>query len=347
LRRNDCISGPNSLKKAAHLFFGQVIMASSRSKRRNGGGRVTDSTNVASPQPPVVEPQRPTPPASHQGSLELDRIGDILKRVRERRTEALEDIAEYLRIRPTYLSALEDSRYEDLPADAYVIGFLRTYANYLGLDGRAAIDQYRKEMAGRRRKPHLTMPQPLSEGQTPTAPVIVGALVAALVIYILWFSLSGSDKRETPPPSIPQAEQQVTPPSPEPVVQPVTNGALPTVGASGIPTPLPTEAAPQPAPEPQASAESAAPVEPQAPTLVITANKESWLLITDAKGSTVYDHVLKPEESYTLPNQQGLKLTTGNAAGLNLTLNGTPVEVFEKNAHVVRNMPIDLEKLKK
>ena len=58
-----------------------------------------------------------------QATLDLDRIGDILKRVRVQRGEELEAISEYLRIRPSYLMALEENHYEELPADAYVIGF--------------------------------------------------------------------------------------------------------------------------------------------------------------------------------------------------------------------------------
>lgn len=136
---------------------------------------------------------------------EFNRLGDILKQVRRQRGEKLDDISEYLRIRPTYLHALEESHYDELPADAYVIGFLRTYANYLGLDGRAAVDQYRKEMAGRRNKPRLTMPQPISEGQTPSAAVIMAAAIGVFFIYVLWYSLSGSDSiEETAQPVLPQ-----------------------------------------------------------------------------------------------------------------------------------------------
>ena len=46
------------------------------------------------------------------------------------------------KIRGKYLRALEDERFELLPAHTYVKGFLRSYADYLGLDGQLYVDEY-------------------------------------------------------------------------------------------------------------------------------------------------------------------------------------------------------------
>src|SRR5256885_5263731 len=47
-----------------------------------------------------------------------------------------------IKIRGKYLRALEDEQFEQLPAETYVKGFLRTYAEYLGLDGQLYVDEY-------------------------------------------------------------------------------------------------------------------------------------------------------------------------------------------------------------
>src|SRR6476661_2751123 len=47
-----------------------------------------------------------------------------------------------IKIRGKYLRALEDEQFEVLPAETYVKGFLRTYAEYLGLDGQLYVDEY-------------------------------------------------------------------------------------------------------------------------------------------------------------------------------------------------------------
>ncbi|MDP9126677.1 MAG: helix-turn-helix domain-containing protein, partial [Pseudomonadota bacterium] len=94
--------------------------------------RQTGSKNRR-PRPPETDttpiPQAPSPPAPERTSQgRVERIGEILRRTRERRGDDLHYIAEYLCIRRAFLEALEDSRYEEFPADAYVIGFLRSYS---------------------------------------------------------------------------------------------------------------------------------------------------------------------------------------------------------------------------
>jgi cytoskeleton protein RodZ len=62
-------------------------------------------------------------------------IGPSLREARMRRGLSSEDVQKAIRIRDRYLHALEEERWELLPGDAYVKGFLRTYAEFLGLDG--------------------------------------------------------------------------------------------------------------------------------------------------------------------------------------------------------------------
>ena len=159
----------------------------------------------------------------------LERIGDALRNARERRGGDLGQIADYLCIRATFLSALEESRYDDLPADAYVIGFLRSYASYLGLDGSDAINRYRREMSGRRKKPALAMPTPIAEGRAPSAAIMAGAAVAALAIYAIWYGLSGSGRTAV----------SVAPPLPLPSVSSETplNGFTTVPQGLAVPSP--------------------------------------------------------------------------------------------------------------
>ncbi|MBV8060865.1 MAG: helix-turn-helix domain-containing protein, partial [Alphaproteobacteria bacterium] len=219
-----------------------------------------------------------------------ERLGDLLRRERERRGDNLDYIAEYLRIRPSFLRAIEHSRYEEFPADAYVIGFLRSYAEYLGLNGKDAIDYYRHEMAGRRRKPTLAMPTPLSEGRSPTIPIMVAAGLAVLVIYIIWYSFSGSDRATV---SVPQ-------PLPPQVSTETTHGTSTntTSAASAIyATPLSSTsplASVEQATAKTAQAETTTVTQP--PHMVIKATQASWVLVADGKGIPLYDKVMKAGE---------------------------------------------------
>ena len=56
----------------------------------------------------------------------------------------LADVERETRIRTRYLAALEDEDFDALPADAYAAGFLRTYADYLGLDADLYVEELRR-----------------------------------------------------------------------------------------------------------------------------------------------------------------------------------------------------------
>jgi hypothetical protein len=69
-------------------------------------------------------------------------IGTSLREARVRQGVDLLEAERATKIRSKYLRALEDERFELLPAQTYVKGFLRSYAEYLGLDGQLYVDEY-------------------------------------------------------------------------------------------------------------------------------------------------------------------------------------------------------------
>jgi cytoskeleton protein RodZ len=69
-------------------------------------------------------------------------IGNSLREARSRRQIELPQAELATKIRVKYLRALEEERFETLPSQTYVKGFLRTYADYLGLDGQLYVDEF-------------------------------------------------------------------------------------------------------------------------------------------------------------------------------------------------------------
>src|SRR5436305_15158284 len=69
-------------------------------------------------------------------------VGGSLREARLKRGLSPADVQKAIRIRDRYLQALEEARWELLPGDAYVKGFLRTYADYLGLEGSLYVEEY-------------------------------------------------------------------------------------------------------------------------------------------------------------------------------------------------------------
>ncbi len=69
-------------------------------------------------------------------------IGNSLREARLRQQMEFPELEHATKIRAKYLRALEDERFELLPSHTYIKGFLRTYADQLGLDGQLYVDEY-------------------------------------------------------------------------------------------------------------------------------------------------------------------------------------------------------------
>jgi hypothetical protein len=84
-------------------------------------------------------------------------IGSSLRDARSRRGLELSQIERDTRIRPRYLQALEDERFDLLPGEAYAKGFLRTYADFLGLEGERFVDEYNSRFPASEEPPNVKL----------------------------------------------------------------------------------------------------------------------------------------------------------------------------------------------
>lgn len=67
---------------------------------------------------------------------------------RRKRKITVKDVEKAIKIRAKYISALERDAFDQIIGEAYVIGFLKTYAQWLQLDERPLLDQYREQAGG-------------------------------------------------------------------------------------------------------------------------------------------------------------------------------------------------------
>ena len=115
-------------------------------------------------------------------------VGDELRMHREQAGHTIADLAEALRIQKRYLEAVEDSRIEDLPGTVYALGFLRTYAEFYGLDGDAYVTRFKEETEGQRRDQKYILPEPIEEARVPTAAIVLVGVVLAVGAIVAWYS---------------------------------------------------------------------------------------------------------------------------------------------------------------
>jgi cytoskeleton protein RodZ len=105
-------------------------------------------------------------------------IGPSLREARTKRGLSAGDVHKAIRIRERYLTALEEEHWELLLGDAYTKGFLRTYADFLGLEGQLYVDEYNARIAERDEEPFV--PESLQRHGIPRGLLVRG--VAALLV---------------------------------------------------------------------------------------------------------------------------------------------------------------------
>jgi cytoskeleton protein RodZ len=221
-------------------------------------------------------------------------IGDSLREARTRRGLSAADVQKGIRIRERYLTALEEENWDLLPGEAYAKGFLRTYAEFLGLDGNLYIDEYNAQISHDDEERQL-VPQSLvaversRRGLLRTLMIllVIGAAVAAFAALGMGGPSTSDAHTKTPP------AKHVTK---------KTASAVATPAAATKPTAIP-------------------PV-----TTVIRASRgRSWLLIRTgtANGPIVYQGVLPQGGLLHFPLQrQNLWVRMGRPQDLDVTLGG-------------------------
>jgi len=112
-------------------------------------------------------------------------IGATLREARNRRKLDLSEVESAIKIRLRYLRAIENEDWDVLPGGAYTRAFIRTYADYLGLDGDRLADEYRRATAqpGGERAPQRV--EPVQTGARPPGPRVPTRVLVALVVVAL------------------------------------------------------------------------------------------------------------------------------------------------------------------
>ncbi|MCS6778178.1 MAG: DUF4115 domain-containing protein [Geminicoccaceae bacterium] len=116
----------------------------------------------------------------------LRRVGAALREAREARGEDLYEVAEYLRIKPSYLFALEEGDLSMTPGRPYALGFLRTYADYLGFDGGEVVRLVKESLDGAPPAPELVVPEPVGDDRRPRGILVAASILLAGLVYGGW-----------------------------------------------------------------------------------------------------------------------------------------------------------------
>lgn len=287
------------------------------------------------------------------GAQAASGVGADLRAARERLGWEIEPIAEHLRIRLAFLVAIEDGRAAELPGNAYAIGFLRSYATALGLDPDEITRRFREEASHVNRKTKLRFPAPVPDRGVPTAVVVLFGVILAVGAYAGWYKFSSTGRPEfeavqpVPPRLLPLAEAP-KPLAPREIPKPLAEATLtalpvqpfsPGSAAAAIPPhPLPVVA--------PAVALPGLPGLPEGTRVVLRARSESWVQVRDPKGPVILNRVLRAGETWPVPPKGQFLLTTGNAGGTEILVDGIVAPALGADGVVRRDLPLDPEPIR-
>lgn len=245
-------------------------------------------------------------------------VGDVLRRTREYYGLTLADVESALRIRASQLGALEEGQPEKLPGRVYAIGFVRAYAEFLGLDGDKMVHLFKAQLGGNKPRPELNFPVPASESKLPNIFILLASSAGLAVVVMLFFIFTDPVPRSAIPEVPATMKSQAAkfgPPMPE---NPVT--IEPAVGV-------------------------AAPAEPDH-RVVINVTDSAWVEIRNEEGKAILSRVLKKGDSYLVPNEPGLVMDTGNIGALEFVVDGQTLAKLGEPGDVRRGVALAPESLR-
>lgn len=246
---------------------------------------------------------------------ESNPIGMKLKAAREKVGLSLDDVANKTRVPIRHLQHIEAGEWDALPAPTYSVGFARSYANAVGLNGTEIGAQLREQLGGGQRSPAQVYYEPADPARVPpkSLAIVAGAIALLLVVgYMIWRSGTVDDT------DVEQAEIAAI------VDQPIAE------------TPKAPAAAAAPAAAPGTAA---GPV-------VLTATDEVWLRIYEAGGARLHEGILRAGETYQVPaTAQRPQIITGRPQVLRVQVGNLVIPQLaptERTISDVSLLPADL-----
>jgi cytoskeleton protein RodZ len=272
----------------------------------------------------------------------MSQLGERFRQAREARGISITEASTATRILPRYLQAIEAGDVQSLPGDVYARGFVRNYAQLLGLPAEEMVVLYRQER-GEPTAPIKIVPAAVPP-RTRSCLIpsffvtffTVRLLLAALYLVLNWSGLlaeptvAGTVAAPTLVPATPTE-------FPTPTEQPpgTTISPLPPTQTPPAPTPIPDQdgVAVSPTPGPQAT--PAAPVVIQAVVLAEPPSQGSWFTVT-TDGTSAFNALISPGQQQTWQAQREVFLNIGDTSVVRLIVNGQP---FPELPGAVRAVP--------
>lgn len=291
----------------------------------------------------------------------VTKVGTLLKNMRLEKGLKVIDVAKKLCIRKQYLEAIEDSNYNEVPAFPYGVGFVRSYAGFLGLNSSNIVELY-KEETSIKKETNIVVSEPQTKSGMPEFVYVLIGLAAIGLLYGAWTMLNeGNQSAE----NIVSAEEVIESNNDEVndvvVVEELTlsqeeensadnNAPIieeSPVSTAEISTPTPVTETENKSSEALTTVnEDVATEKSEVKTQNIIPDKgvfievldETWIEVKNEE-KLYLSKVLNAGETYVLPNDKGLMLSIGKKGSVNVYVNGVKTDIARSG----KQMHIDID----
>ena len=289
---------------------------------------------------------------SETGAQEEPGIGELFRRGRERLGLSVEQVVEITRLRKHFVEALENEDWDNLPSGVFVRGFIKAYAQVIGLDEKKALSLYERSSHA-----ESLSPKPLAKtSRARVGPILFLAIllvgIAVLILWILYpFSINSPLQPVMEPSSEPQGEPPVAHNAEEPEPG-KPKEEIETEKALESPEVKPTET-PQKAQTPEVDSSAFEAKEQPAPTFegaegepeeipdqtqfVLTGHvkERTWIRIC-VDDQEPKEYIFQAGSRPQWKGVHGFNILIGNAAGIAFDFNGETYENLGELGKVVR-----------
>lgn len=253
-----------------------------------------------------------------QTPKEAANVGQYLQFTRQSQKKSIETVAKALCIRKIYIKAIEENDFNELPPVPYGIGFVRSYAAYLGLNVDRVVQCYKEEAMPEKVLGGKPVVKKHTETTKPNKFQILLALIGLALLYAGWFIYTLKDSPDIEPDEV---IEQIEIIEPEELI-PETDDAVVEVDAQPTESDL-SEVEEIISEEPEVSV----PVEEKNTSgMVVKFNGESWIEIRDAEKIYITGIYQKGFE-YEVPNKSGLIFSVGKQQNVDVFLDGELIKI--------------------
>jgi len=247
-------------------------------------------------------------------------VGAVLTRAREALGLSIADIAQQLKFAPRQIEALEQGRFEDLPAGTFARGMLRSYARLLKLDPEPLLESIAPRVAApdnaaavaSARKPIPIVDNTRRVNLTYAALSIAMLAVIVGVVAEWQRERSGAAKLSFVPAATQPEPAQRAP-------EPVQTTPVP-LQLAAVPAPVAEAAKAQPAPAPRSAAEGVR-------RIVMKFERPSWVEIRGRDGKTLISQLNQGGTEQTVEGRPPFALIIGNAQHVRLSYDDRPIDL--------------------